>query len=404
MPMSPPQDHPKCYQSKLCKRAVAFYIANEFMILAILAIILAKAYPPLGATYLKPKLTASWIAVIFIFLLAGLVLRTEEFANAFVKVYFNLFVQFFTFGVVSSMLFGFSRLMIEIGAISKALGDGMAICGCLSTTINMSVVMTIGADGDEAAAIFNATFGNIVGIFLTPFLILGYIGSSGGVPIGKTIYTLTVRVLTPIFIGQVLRKTSSRLVALVKKYKLSIDKSREYTLVFIIYTSFCTTFAKGHRSNAGDLCLLIFFQFTLLCTAMVLAWTLLRVLFPKDPKLCVMGLIGCTQKTLAVGLPLISAIYAGNKNLGPYTLPLLIWYTSQFIIGTALTPRLKAFVEEETKRLGSVNENPEVIESEAKNANAEVVIEIPEVIEPVGFKGETAEALAIDDETLGNKA
>jgi len=81
--------------------------------------------------------------------LAGLVLRTEEFANAFVKVYFNLFVQFFTFGVVSSMLFGFSRLMIEIGAISKALGDGMAICGCLSTTINMSVVMTIGADGGE---------------------------------------------------------------------------------------------------------------------------------------------------------------------------------------------------------------------------------------------------------------
>jgi len=117
--------------------------------LAILAIILAKAYPPLGATYLKPKITASWIAVIFIFLLAGLVLRTEEFANAFVKVYFNLFVQFFTFGVVSSMLFGFSRLMIEIGAISKALGDGMAICGCLSTTINMSVVMTIGADGGE---------------------------------------------------------------------------------------------------------------------------------------------------------------------------------------------------------------------------------------------------------------
>jgi sodium/bile acid cotransporter 7 len=58
---------PESLQSKLWKQVVAFYFANEFMILAILAIIIAKAYPPLGANYLKPKITASWIAVIFIF-------------------------------------------------------------------------------------------------------------------------------------------------------------------------------------------------------------------------------------------------------------------------------------------------------------------------------------------------
>ena len=55
--------------------------------------------------------------------LAGLALRTEEFAHAFTQVYFNAFVQIFSFGVVSSIVFGFSRLMIEIGAISKILGD-----------------------------------------------------------------------------------------------------------------------------------------------------------------------------------------------------------------------------------------------------------------------------------------
>jgi sodium/bile acid cotransporter 7 len=58
---------PLSHQGKLCKRATAFYFANEFIVLVIISIILAKAYPPLGADYLKPQITASWIAVILIF-------------------------------------------------------------------------------------------------------------------------------------------------------------------------------------------------------------------------------------------------------------------------------------------------------------------------------------------------
>lgn len=49
------------------KRLVYFYWDNEFLILIISAIALARAYPPLGAEYLASDITASWIAVIFIF-------------------------------------------------------------------------------------------------------------------------------------------------------------------------------------------------------------------------------------------------------------------------------------------------------------------------------------------------
>ena len=83
--------------------------------------------------------------------LAGLALRTEEFAHAFTQLYFNAFVQIFSFGVVSSIVFGFSRLMIKIGAISKILGDGMAVCGSLSITVNMCVVMTVAAGGGKSS-------------------------------------------------------------------------------------------------------------------------------------------------------------------------------------------------------------------------------------------------------------
>ena len=49
------------------RRLVDFYFKNEFLIMILLAIALAKAYPPLGADYLKPEITATWAAVVIIF-------------------------------------------------------------------------------------------------------------------------------------------------------------------------------------------------------------------------------------------------------------------------------------------------------------------------------------------------
>ena len=50
-----------------CRRIIAFCIANDFLILVVLAICLAKAYPPLGAKYVEPMITATWIAIMIIF-------------------------------------------------------------------------------------------------------------------------------------------------------------------------------------------------------------------------------------------------------------------------------------------------------------------------------------------------
>ena len=43
------------------------YRTNEFVILIIISILFAKAYPPLGAKYMYPRITSSWIVVVFIF-------------------------------------------------------------------------------------------------------------------------------------------------------------------------------------------------------------------------------------------------------------------------------------------------------------------------------------------------
>ena len=84
---------------------------------------------------------------------------------------------------------------------------------------------------------------------------------------------------------------------------------------------------------------------------MVLAWFSLRILFRDEPKLQAMGLFGCTHKTVAMGVPLINAIYESNPLVGLYTLPLLIWHPMQLVIGSAVAPRVAEYVERREEEL-----------------------------------------------------
>jgi len=227
-------------------------------------------------------------------------------------------------------------------------------------TINMVLVLTKSSNGDEAAAIFNAAFGNLVGVFLSPVLILGYLGVTGDIDLLQVFYKLALRVVLPVVIGQILQKTSKRVVEFNKRHKAKFKSAQQYCLVFIVYTVFCRTFEDGSDSSIGDIFLMIAFQFIFLTAFMVLAWYSLGFFF-KDPRLRVMGLFGCTHKTVAMGVPLINAIYEDNPAIGLYTLPLLIWHPMQLVLGTFLAPRLAAYVEREEERLGLTEPSEELV-------------------------------------------
>jgi len=88
-------------------------------------------------------------------------------------------------------------------------------------------------------------------------------------------------------------------------------------------------------------------EFLLLIMYKIIAWTLLRILFSGQPMLRVTGLFCCTQKTVALGIPLINAMFEDSQFLGIYSLPLITWYISQFLIGSFLSLRLRKFIENE---------------------------------------------------------
>lgn len=282
-------------------------------------------------------------------------MKTEELSKAFKRLKFNLFVQLFNFGVISVLVFGVSRGLAELKIVSKSLADGMVICASLPLTINMVIVFTKTAGGDEASAMFNAAFGNLIGVFLSPILILGYLGVSGDVALGEVFYKLAFRVVIPVAVGQLLQKFCPPAMAFTKAHKKHFKSAQQFAMVFIVYTLFCRTFLDDNDSDVGDIFVMIVVQSILLCSSMVVAWFALKLLFRDEPTLRVMGLFGCTHKTVAMGVPLINSIYESNPLVGLYTLPLLIWHPMQLVIGSFLVPKLAKWVEQEKERLGIVD-------------------------------------------------
>ena len=71
-----------------------------------------------------------------------------------------------------------------------------------------------------------------------------------------------------------------------------------------------------------------------------------------------MGFFGCHHKTIALGLPLIKAIYGENPKIGLYILPLLMWHPMQLIFGSALAPKLAVWSKaQDAKEAAAAEEN-----------------------------------------------
>ena len=127
------------------------YYKNSLLINFAAAILLAFAAPSVGLA-LAPDITAKWVAVIFIFILTGISLKTKALVKAFSNLKFNAAVQLFNLGILTIIVYYVSRLAISWG-LSRSLGDGMVICAALPMTVNMVIVLTSAANGDEAAAV-----------------------------------------------------------------------------------------------------------------------------------------------------------------------------------------------------------------------------------------------------------
>ena len=230
---------------------------------------------------LQPKITASWISIIIIFLISGLSIKTKELKRVLLFWDLNIFVHFYTY--IFYPLIGFVLvLVLKSGTnMSDELLNGLLICLCLPTTISSAVVLTINSQGNEAASIINTTFSNLLGIILTPLLILLFLGNIASINFGNILFKLALRVLLPVIIGQIIRNIIKNGDEFIKNIKPILKKISETLLLFIIFTSLSDSIYSKLDATIKDILIMSLIVILLHIITMIIIWFTSGLRTPK---------------------------------------------------------------------------------------------------------------------------
>ena len=309
-----------------------------------MVICLAKFAPSIGAKggILKPEITVKYFAVSAIFLNSGLSLKSEELKSALSNVRLHLFVQSFTLAFIPGLVSLLVKLL-ELSSLNEWLLKGLLVVGCMPPPVSSAVILTKAVGGNEAAAIFNSAFGSFLGIFVTPFLLLVFLGSSSAVPFMSIVGQLSMTVVFPLLVGQFLRRY---IKDWMEQTKPPFGTISSCVLLLIIYTTFCDTFShKSGEIDSSSILSVVMLIICLQCCLLMLTFSLATMRdSPFTPADTVAIMFCSTHKSLTLGIPMLKIVFAGYKYLSLISIPLLIYHPVQILLGGLLVPVVKAWM------------------------------------------------------------
>ena len=229
--------------------------------------------------------------------------------------------------------------------MDPSLVAGLVVCLSTSTTASTNVVFTKAAGGNEALALVNAVLGNLIGIFLTPAWLTTYLKATGHVPYDAVIKQLVVTVVAPLVAGNMLQYAFPARVAKAQSV-VNFNKVGSAMILLLVWSTFSNTFAKHVTVDPGSV---VGMAFILLGLYVALtAFSLVvpmwgpakRLLRASDADAVAVAMCAGT-KTVALGIPIIQAVYAHNPAAGLLSLPLIIYHAEQILFGSVITAPLK---------------------------------------------------------------
>ena len=310
---------------------IVFLKKNWFVVSIILVLCAAFAMPESGRK-LNTNGIISTAAVLALFFLSGLSLSFDAIKKGVKDIKLHLFTQLFIFGIIPVYFF------LTAFPFEKVL-DGRLIIGiyalsCLPTTISSCIIFTQIAGGNVVGTIFNSSLSNLTGIFISPVLLTFFLKETGHpLPpdeILRILQALVLKMIFPFATGQLLHVFVGRFVLAYKK-KFSTISS--ILVLFIVYFAFCKAAGNiAFRSQLKTLAVPFAYLAVSNLILVFLSYTGARLLrFSRENIASVV--FAAPQKTLAMGIPLLSAYFADKPEiLGIAILPLLFYHVWQLIV------------------------------------------------------------------------
>lgn len=276
------------------------------------------------------------LGVALVFFLHGLGLSPSAIKAGMSNWRLHVFIQVATYGLYPLLWLLFGDAMLA--TMPAALAFGFCYLFALPSTISSSVAMTSVGKGNVPGAIFNASLSSVLGVFITPLLIQLFMGVEGvEMNLMASIVSIAKLLLIPMVVGQLLRPLLNDFVT---RHKAVVNKVDKVVILMIVYNAFCDSVANGIWSefSVGMLVLAAAIAtVTLLIMVHFIQWLARRSGFERDNE--VAAVFCGTKKTLAAGVPMASAIFGSDPNLGMILLPIMLYHPIQIFYCAILANR-----------------------------------------------------------------
>ncbi|MGJ0118697.1 bile acid:sodium symporter family protein [Williamsia sp. MIQD14] len=312
-------------------------------ILAILAAVAIASILPAGGGFAD---VMSWVvvaAIALLFFLYGARMHPREALAGLTHWRLHLTILAFTF--VLFPLIGLALRPVAPHVLGDDLYTGVLFLCLVPSTVQSSIAFTSIARGNVAGAIVSASASNLLGVVLTPLLVVALISTTGGVSISPgSFLTIVLEILVPFIVGQLARPLiASWLTAHAKPTKL-VDRG---SIVLVVYVAFSEGMQQHIWSTVQWWQVLVLITGSIALVGLLL-WLTSRVArllrFDRADEIAIQF---CgTKKSLATGLPMAAVLFSDSQ-VGLIVLPLLVFHQVQLMMCAWWAGRLSREPEHE---------------------------------------------------------
>ncbi|MFR9820272.1 bile acid:sodium symporter family protein [Corynebacterium striatum] len=306
---------------------------DPLILLIISAVVVAIIFPARGH-FAEVFDSLTNVVIALLFYLYGARLSTQEALNGLKNWRLHLTILAFTFVLYPILGLALRPLTLFI---SHDMYLGILYLTLVPSTVQSSVAFTSVAKGNIAGAIVSASASNLVGVIMTPLLVMALMGAGNGISIDSSVFVeISLLLLAPFILGQLTRKWVKDFAA--SKGTKIVDRG---SITMVVYAALSKGVVDGIWGSISIWEIVFLVVLSILMVAFML-W-LTRILGSKlgFPRADVIAIEFCgSKKSLATGLPMASVIFAsGSTSLGLLILPLMIYHQVQLMICSWLAAR-----------------------------------------------------------------
>ncbi|API60908.1 bile acid:sodium symporter [Tardibacter chloracetimidivorans] len=296
-------------------------------------VVLAALVPARGAAFqLVDGLAVTAIALLF--LLHGLRLPRAAVLQGLGHWRLHLVILGVTF--LAFPVFVVLLQMLMPGFVAQPLWAGMLFLAALPSTVQSSIAFTSMARGNVAGAVVAAAASNLLGIVLTPFIVMLLSEATGASVSLAGVGRIALLLLAPFVLGQILRRWLADWVEKTRRITSFTDRA---TIILAVYVAFSEATNEGlwQVLPVSDILRLAMLSVLLLALVMLTSGGIGRMLgFSREDRIAI---VFCgSKKSLATGIPMAKLLFAGSM-VGPVVLPLMIFHQIQLVICAWLAQR-----------------------------------------------------------------